>query len=555
MSWNLQLWMKRSTDSQMISEVWPSPSSIGSGLLTEGQTYWWRLRGDSIDVFRADLKVNGASLARDAVSETEAWFAWTLGYNSGLADVELRGVGGGNRSMQVVVDPDRAKLTRQHFRLMLRDIAQDTRSLAATSGLRQGFSSGRRDLPIATIEYLLAHSAAIKEAVNQLDSTHRKKLVRRTETTPLQTARRLTGRDWHRSTRNAPEIPATDVASLPQPLRDVVQRAGNRMPIRISQSIAIMDSARREHSEILGLLHDILGLLARARYAQMKLRPEDRDGVLLARCAKFNRQIRESLLYAVFGNITPTRGVWAFSHLYERVEPYRSLYRVRLDIRRGISNIDGDFVSVPLRETYRLYETWVALRLVRAAVYLDPALSARQMFDDKKDPNRLTFSVVETDVVFNGRRLRFKPVFKESWTTIDGVGSYSRRMIPDVVVESLQVKTGMRRLLVLDAKYRVEAQMNDAIASIHTYRDALIAEARPGGSPVDEEIVVAGFVVVPQMPGEALDPADWKTQRAPDVLFRRGYQKRFNLGAVVLRPGIGIPTVANLVEDLLRRFP
>jgi hypothetical protein len=555
-SWSLQLWSERSSDSVILAEVWPTVTTPESGVVTEGGTYWWRLVGADVDAFRTELKVNGLPLARDAESASEVWFAWTLGFNSGSADIEVRGIRpASGKSMQVVVDPHRAKLTRQHFRMMLKDIVEDTRSLAATSGLRQGVSTGPKDLPIATIEYLLSHSRTLKAAVVELDAAHRKRLVRRTETVPLQRARRLTGRDWNLSSRTAREIPIADVMRLPRPIRDVVRQAGNRMPVRITQSAVVMDSARREHSEVLGLLHEILGLLANVRAAQMKLRPEERDNVLLLRCGKMALQVRESLAYPVFTKVEPARGSWSFSHLYERVEPYRSLYRIHRDIRRGISGVDGDFASVPLRETYRLYETWVSLRLVRAVKLLDPSLSTRVMFDDRKDPNRLTFSLAATDVAFDGRLLRFKPVFNESWKSSDGVGSYTRQMIPDIVIEFRRKGPGPRKLIVLDAKYRVDAQLNDAITSIHTYRDALIAEARPPSQGTDEEIVVAGFVVVPQMPDGSMEPADWRDQSAPYVLFRRGYQNRFNLGAIVLKPGIGIPTIAEMIKDLLQRFP
>ncbi|MEK0154737.1 nuclease domain-containing protein [Arthrobacter oryzae] len=218
----------------------------------------------------------------------------------------------------------------------------------------------------------------------------------------------------------------------------------------------------------------------------------------------------------------------------------------------GISGVDGDFTHVPLRETFRLYETWVSLRLARAAGLLDPGLDAAAMFADAEDPNRLTVSLRSTSVQFNGHVLKFKHVFNEVWLSPDGVGSYSRQMIPDVVLEVLASDTGSRRMVVLDAKYRVEAQLNDAISSIHMYKDSLIHEDRAQGGTEDRHVVGSGLVVVPSLPGRMTVERDWRSEKMPIVVFREGYQKRFKLGAMLLSPGTDISSIAATLQGLIQ---
>ena len=56
-------------------------------------------------------------------------------------------------------------------------------------------------------------------------------------------------------------------------------------------------------------------------------------------------------------------------------------------------------------------------------------------------------------------------------------GSFSRTMVPDVVLACSGLGGPERRVIVLDAKYRINDGLNDALNSIHTYRDALVQKA------------------------------------------------------------------------------
>ena len=49
----------------------------------------------------------------------------------------------------------------------------------------------------------------------------------------------------------------------------------------------------------------------------------------------------------------------------------------------------------------------------------------------------------------------------------------------------------------LDAKYRIDDGLNDALSSIHTYRDALVREVDTGDI---EGIVTAAYLLTPHLP-------------------------------------------------------
>ncbi|WP_406633619.1 DUF2357 domain-containing protein [Pseudarthrobacter quantipunctorum] len=553
MKWELSLREAKSYGANVLLAVSTSQEYVHPepGTLAENSTYWWLLKGDFASPFTVQLNVNGVQLSRDIASPTEIWFRWDIGFQAGFADIELKGVDTRIWTSRVEVDPVVSKLVRQDFRLMLRDIIADTRSLASTSGLRVPVSKGKHELPIATLEFILETLPRLQKLIAELNSASRGRLRRSQRSVPLRDARRLTSQQLNSSRRSATVVDRELIQRLPPALRDLVSQNGGILPHRVPQTRSEVTSSRREHSEILGLLTSLKGQLSRALRALAAADPEQGNSGLQDRCLRGRRQIDVLQSFGVFSGLTPALGQWNHSHLYQRVEPYRSLYRIYRDVQSGVSGVDGDFASVPLQETYRLYETWVALRLARAAGTLDSGLDASSMFIDDPSKGKLTLSLNSTAVEFKGHTLRFKPVFEEVWRTQDGIGSYSRRMIPDVVLEFPGPK-GLKNFLILDAKYRVEAQLNEAIVSLHMYKDALIQENRssPTIGERDRALVVSGYVIVPAAPSGMNGDTNWRTEKMPTVLFRQGYRDRFNLGAMLLRPGMNLSEVGSALAGM-----
>jgi hypothetical protein len=119
-------------------------------------------------------------------------------------------------------------------------------------------------------------------------------------------------------------------------------------------------------------------------------------------------------------------------------------------------------------------------------------------------------------------------------------------MTPDVVAtrepgEAPGAGGEAARLIILDAKYRINEGLNEALNSIHTYRDALVREAE-GGTIV--AIVTAAYLLTPFVPALG---AGFQTTPLPGRLFHPEYRSSFRFGAVTLRPGM---TLAELTAAL-----
>lgn len=195
----------------------------------------------------------------------------------------------------------------------------------------------------------------------------------------------------------------------------------------------------------------------------------------------------------------------------------------------GLAAIAGRWLDMPIARTWEIYELWVFLRFARACIDLGGERVAIQGVSDKSGLATIpdtSFGIT----VGKGLQVVFQREYREYWKASDRQGSFSRAMIPDVAIT---IGTGeVKALLVLDAKYRVNTGINDALTSIHTYRDALVEEV----GAETQNIVKGAYLVSPHLPPEFL--VDWKSEEnATNRVFHPAYRQKFRFGAVTMRPG------------------
>ena len=201
----------------------------------------------------------------------------------------------------------------------------------------------------------------------------------------------------------------------------------------------------------------------------------------------------------------------------------------------GIAAVFGDFLSLPLARTFELYELWCFLRLVRAGAeaFGPEGLEVGDLFIADGAGGVTIAAGAVTVPVGDGWQVCFQKSYREFWVEPAGEGSYSRVMTPDVVVAKPSADPAEPgRMIVLDAKYRIDTGLNEALSSIHTYRDALV---RDSGNGATTGIVTAAYLVAPFIP--TLKP-DWRETQLPGRLFHPAYRAGFRFGAVTLRPGM-----------------
>jgi hypothetical protein len=291
-----------------------------------------------------------------------------------------------------------------------------------------------------------------------------------------------------------------------------------------------------EHRQMAACLHSWRVWLLAAAERLGRVAPGDEAQAVAAnwsrRCTMLSRRIGELSELPPFAGLPSAPATLTLTSLFRNDPEYRRFYRLWQDLNLGIAAVFGEFLDLPLARTFELYELWCFLRLVRAAAeeWGPDQIDSRTLFTEAAADGLTIASGAVTVSTGDGWALCFQRRYREFWNEADGRGSYSRIMTPDIVA-SQAGDGGSGRLIVLDAKYRIDEGLNDALSSIHTYRDALVSEE----NGKINGIVGAAYLLSPQPP--ALRD-EYRATPMPGRLFHPDYRGDFRFGAVTLRPGM-----------------
>lgn len=530
--------------------LWPNAEEVAPGGIAETASYIFELVGDSeaagSDLLIDDLPLEGL---RTLATETAHW-RWTPGFHAGTAEAELRIPGQEPRRFEVITDPDRRKLTRDDFDAMVREILDDTYALFSLSGFRKNVArgAGARPPAIARLEFLRSRVAELEVVVTAIARNPRRRLISEDVTLPYHRARRAGGQDVLRSLRSGRILRETATPGrLPGPLRGHLPER-----IRLKHRRTSLDIA--EHRQMAACLRAWAAWLATAAEQLARSAPSgdpDLAGGAIhwaGRCRRLSRRLSVLAAGAPFEEAGEAPARLQFSALFRHDPSYRRFYRLWQDMNLGIAAVFGDFLSLPLARTFELYELWCFLRLVRAGAeaFGPDGLEVADLFVADASGGVTLAAGAVTVPVGQGWQVCFQKSYREYWIEPGGEGSYSRTMTPDVVVASPSERPAEPgQVIVVDAKYRIDAGLNDALNSIHTYRDALV---RSSGNGETAGLVSAAYLVAPFIPTLR---DDWRETQLPGRLFHPEYRAGFRFGAVTLRPGMTPGEITNALRTIV----
>ncbi|MBN7137633.1 hypothetical protein A7A76_23320 [Lysobacter enzymogenes] len=530
-------------------QVWPAPDAIPPGEIREGASYLFELR-ECDEAATADLLLDDAPLEalRSRDLRTAKW-RWTPGFHAGVADAALRIPGAGTRHFTITTDPDLRKLTRDDFDAMVREILEDTFALFSLSAFRTGIARqrGNQPPPLARLEFLRSRCEELLQSVDAILRSPRHFLCAEQITLPAHQARRATGPEILRSFRTG--VVRTE---RPGPSR-LPQTLGGRLPAHITVRRHRNSVDIPEHRQIKACLRSWAAWLSGIAEALAKAAPSDDSEILstaghwAARARQMSRQLQLASGTGFMSDVGDGPAALQMSSLFRNDPVYHRFYRLWQDMNLGLAALSGDFLQMPLARTYELYELWCFLRLLRAAVqeYSPDGITLDSLFTtDAAGGVTLQAGAISVSLGAD-KALCFQRQYKEYWLAPDGEGSFSRTMVPDVVLTDTGLGNGLRQVIVLDAKYRINDGLNDALNSIHTYRDALVREAGTGEC---EGIVTAAYLLTPHVP--AVD-TDFRATPMPGRLFHPQYRDKFRFGAVTLRPGMSTDELRATLQTLV----
>lgn len=530
--------------------VWPDPEAIPAGGVRETGSYLFELR-EADEAAGADLLIDDAPLEALRTKEPKAsrW-RWSPGFHAGMVEAELLLPGRGRRRFEVVTDPDLRKLTRDDFDEMVREVLEDTFALFALSGFRKSVARGTGGRPpaIARLEFLRSRIEELEAAANAIARSPRRMLAAEEVVVPYHRAVRATGPEILRSFRSGRVLSETAPSShLPAALNGLLPER-----IRLRRRLNSLDLP--EHRQMAACLRAWSAWLAAAAELLDRAKvSEDAEagrvsGMWAARCRRLARRLSRLGELAPFAEAGEAAPRLMLSSVFRNDPAYRRFFRLWQDMNLGIAAVFGGFLGMPLARTFELYELWCFLRLVRAAAdeYGLEGLNVGDLFVSDAAGGVTVSAGAVTVPVGRGWKLCFQKQYREFWLEPRGRGSFSRTMKPDVVMGKKTDEVAAC-LIVLDAKYRIEDGLNEALNSIHTYRDALVHEAETGAI---EGIVTAAYLLAPHLPD--LDgEAGYRDTAMPGRLFHPEYRRSFRFGAMTLRPGMTSSELAGVLRTIV----
>lgn len=532
-------------------QIWPSPETIPPGIIQEACSYIFELK-DAVRASETDLLIDDVPLEalRSRGPGTARW-RWQTGFHAGEVSAELRQPGHRPIRFEVVSDPDRSKLTRSDFDTMLVDIMRDSFALFSLSNFHRGIAHGTKGRPpsIARLEYLRSRINELERIVREIERRPRRHLRSEERMVPYHQVRRATGSEVIRSlARGQAARVSKDAAGLPQALRGFVPTE-----FRIRYRYSSLDIP--EHRQMASVMATWEAWLRASAEQLVKVElkgdPETPSVARLwaHRCRRLARRLHTLRQAEPFTDLPPAPPQLQLSSLFRSDPNYRKFYKLYQDFNLGLASIFGDFLDLPLARTFELYELWCFLRLVRAAAieFGPSAVDLRTLFTRDAAGGLTIAASAVTVKVSQYWDVMFQKRYEEFWKAADGRGSFSRTMTPDIVLAGHSGSdTAQTQLIVLDAKYRIDASLNDAISSIHTYRDALVEDA--GGGQF-HGIVQAAYILTPHIPQPEAKP--YQKTAMPGRLFHPGFRSTFHFGAASLKPGSTLSETCDCLRALI----
>jgi len=522
---------------------------VPPGAVREGSSYLFELR-NSDDALAADLLIDDvpAEALRSRQPKVARW-RWQPGFHAGVVEAVLRVPSIGTRRFEITTDPDLRKLTRDDFDAMVREVLEDTFALFSLSPFRKGIARQptNRPPPLARLEFLRSRADEIVNTVAAIARAPRHYLRAEEVTIPAHRASRATGPEIIKSFRSG--LIRTETV---QPSRLPAALKG-RLPAHITLRQRRNSVDIPENRQIKACLKSWGAWLSGVADVLAKTgAPSDPEIVTTAghwaiRARHIARRLYDAAAAGFMEEVGEGPALVRMSSLFRNDPVYQRFYKLWQDMNLGLAALFGDFLQMPLARTYELYELWCFLRLLRAAVeeYSSAGVDLSELFLSDASGG-VTVAAGAVIVPIGGDKvLCFQRQYREYWIEPGGQGSFSRTMVPDVVFAGTGLGGPDRRVIVLDAKYRINDGLNDALNSIHTYRDALVQEAESGRM---EGIVTAAYLLTPHVP--ALKD-DFRDTPVPGRLFHPQYREKFRFGAVTLRPGMSSDDLRNCLRTIV----
>lgn len=231
------------------------------------------------------------------------------------------------------------------------------------------------------------------------------------------------------------------------------------------------------------------------------------------RAANYQSRVKSWLIKSFLKETGELQGNREITQVIRKHPVYRQTYQWFERLFKHSSEHIGFDYSIPMKDTYELYEMWCYFQLIKELRKQNLLADTAELFKTKKEGLFLNLSVNHESKVslINGWKLYFQRNYQANSPDFH---TYTHRMIPDIVIE------GEDALYIFDPKYRVPSNLSNALGEMHKYRDGILN--RQTGEKAVREV----YIMTP-----------WQEGNEEQKFFREEYLQEHKTGTVAMTPG------------------
>ncbi len=531
--------------------------NVPEGFFVENSSYELVLLSEfESDRWDIEVSCNGVPLEQLARKD-EHFFILDLDYYAGELRLVVQHAGKILFQKDIVVDPAKAKLTRSQYVAMLKDIANDTLSLYRLSQTTVKSKTHRKgkQLNIATLELIRVYFDQLLKSVQRITRTPVKRLDRISKMIRADKARRIDGRSIQKAVLGRGLRPATAVERTMLP--SVTKRLAGHWVDSISVGSCKETNDIYENRVIYGFL---IWLDSTVRIFLSNIESQLNDqpvSVLQAwkhRLKRYQLRLRQVLKLSFFHELKPIHGEVRPTSVFLNHPEYGTVFRLIRYIKSGVDCNEGDATMLPIDRTYRLYEMWCYIRLVRALCEKSPEIATqlpellREIPEEKGEfGTKVLQGAGASLMIGKTARLIYQREYNPTSYNKAGAGTVAISARPDFVLETCtQDNKIIDNIFVIDPKYRVGPALYDAVRALHVYRDAIIGDD-------GKRLVLSAIIISPYQSATTSDATgtNWERAALPEKMFFADFRDKYKLGAISARPEQGSNVFQELADELL----
>ncbi|WP_391575107.1 DUF2357 domain-containing protein [Cohnella sp.] len=428
---------------------------------------------------------------------------WTAPFQSGLLTFTIE------QAERIILEtdlfPDKRKITEADYAQMIADILAEAAACFQHCGAHLKFDSSgfARKASLAQWDYIDRYFYRLQQWFREMQAKPLRRLsttnqwIRR-ENVKHVTPALLAWSERHPSNGMSQEIPVPDLvwSGIREDTYSVYE---NRVVLR---QLRELQHLLREYEAI-----TIDAIRSKAGYYLDRV----------------NGWLRSSFLQQLQPHVDPV----VVSQVFRKQPIYRNWFSWFQQLYQFNEYSIGLKSSIPLKDTYHLYEIWVFMQMVKILRENGALLDTSDLFSLEQDGLVLNLSEKKESRIklAGGGTLAYQRRFKPS--TLDFV-TYTHDMIPDIVLEV------EGKLYIFDPKYRIDRNLPMALGEMHKYRDGIVRST--DGSRAVEEVYV-------------ITPADGSENSR---LFDNDYKQKHRMGVYTLKPGEWDKELTIKLTDILR---